>query len=242
MMIKIFKNPAELSFEFCNELMKKSSQKGKCFIALCGGSTPKIIFQTLSEHFKDRIQWNKIHLFWSDERCVSPDDSESNYGMAKQYLLDFISIPEENIHRIKGENEPGLEAVRYSEEINNVVNSINGLPSFDLVVLGIGEDGHTASIFPDQMHLLNSQNICEVAIHPSNGQKRITLTGSTINNSDTVIFIVTGNSKAGILYKIIEEKKKIYPAEFIKPVSGNLKYFIDEEASQLLEKKPDLTH
>jgi 6-phosphogluconolactonase len=236
MMIRIFKNPAELSFEFCDELMKISCQKGKCFIALSGGSTPKIIFQTLSEHFKDRIQWNKIHLFWSDERCVSPDDSKSNYGMAKQYLLDFINIPEENIHRIKGENEPELEVVRYSEEIKNIVDSKNGLPSFDLVMLGIGEDGHTASIFPDQMHLLNSQNICEVAVHPISGQKRITMAGSTINNSDEVIFLVTGRSKAEILKKILEDQNKIYPAAFIKPINGEFKYFIDEEASGLLNK------
>jgi 6-phosphogluconolactonase len=236
-MIKIFKNTAELSFEFCDELMKISSQKVKCFIALSGGSTPIIIFQTLSEKYKEKIHWDRIHLFWSDERCVPPDNSESNYGMTKEYLLDFISIPEENIHRIKGEYEPEQEAVRYSKEIKNIVDSKNGLPSFDLVVLGIGEDGHTASIFPDQMYLLNSQNICEVAVHPISGQKRITLTGSTINNSDEVIFLVTGRSKADILKKILEDRNKIYPAEFIKPIHGKLKYFIDEEAFGLLNKK-----
>jgi 6-phosphogluconolactonase len=91
-MIRIFKDTKELSLEFCDELMKISSQKEKCFIALSGGSTPKIIFHSCSEHFKDKIQWYKIYLFWSDERCVSPDDSESNYGMAKQYLLNYINI------------------------------------------------------------------------------------------------------------------------------------------------------
>ena len=104
-------------------------------------------------------------------------------------------------------------------------------------MLGIGEDGHTASIFPDQMHLLNSQKICDVAIHPSTGQKRITMSGRVINNSDAVIFLVTGKSKAVILKEILEEKKKIYPAEFINPVSGNLNYFVDEEASSLLDKQ-----
>ena len=236
-MIRIFKDTKELSLEFCDELMKISSQKEKYFIALSGGSTPKIIFQTLSEHFKEKIHWYKIHLFWSDERCVPPDDSESNYGMAKQYLLNYINIPEENIHRIIGENEPELEAIRYSEEIKNIVNSKNGLPSFDLVMLGIGEDGHTASIFPDQMHLLNSNKICDVAVHPLSGQKRITLTGSTINNSDEVIFLVTGESKRTILKKILKEQNKIYPAAFIKPINGKLKYFIDEEAAELLNKK-----
>lgn len=236
-MIRIFKDSKELSLEFCDELMKISSQKEKCFIALSGGSTPKIIFQTLSEHFKEKIHWNNIHLFWSDERCIPPDDSESNYGMAKQYLLNYINIPEENIHRIIGEDEPEQEAVRYSKEINNIVNSLNDLPSFDLVMLGIGEDGHTASIFPDQMFLLDSPKICDVAVHPLSGQKRITLTGSTINNSDEVIFLVTGESKTDIFRKIIEENKKIYPAEFINPLFGELKYFVNEEAAALLNKK-----
>ena len=234
-MIRIFNDTKELSLGFCNELMKISSQKGKCFIALSGGSTPKIIFQTLSEHFKEKIHWNKIHLFWCDERCVPPDDSESNYGMTKKFLIDVTDIPEENVHRIIGENEPEQETVRYSEEIKNNVVSKNGLPSFDLVMLGIGEDGHTASIFPDQMQLLSSNKICDVAAHPLSGQKRITLTGKVINNSDKVIFLLTGRSKADILRKIIEENKKIYPAEFINPVNGELKFFVDDEAGELLK-------
>jgi len=236
-MIKIFKDSRELALEFCNELNGISFKKEKCFIALSGGSSPKIIFRILAEQYKEKIHWDRIHLFWCDERCVPPDNSDSNYGMTKQYLLDFISIPEENIHRIVGENEPEHEAVRYSKEIEKIVDSKNGLPSFDLVMLGIGEDGHTASIFPDQMHLLDSKKICDVAVHPINGQKRITVTGSTINNSDEVIFIVTGRSKADILKKILEDQNKIYPAAFIKPINGKLKFFIDEEASGLLNKK-----
>jgi 6-phosphogluconolactonase len=234
-MIQIFKNNRDLSSHFSDELMTISVQKEKCFIALSGGSTPKIIFQTLSEHFKEKIRWNKIHLFWCDERCVPPDDSESNYGMTKKFLIDFTDIPEENVHRIIGENEPEQEAVRYSKEIKNNVVSKNELPSFDLVMLGIGEDGHTASIFPDQMQLLSSNKICDVAVHPFSGQKRITLTGKVINNSDKVIFLLTGKSKADILRKIIEENKKIYPAEFINPVNGELKFFVDDEAAELLK-------
>lgn len=230
-MLRVFKNKEELSSEFCNELQWISVNKRKIFIALSGGNTPKIIYDKLAKNYKDSIDWSRVHLFWSDERCVPPDDAESNYGMTKKYLLDHIEIPEENVHRIKGENEPEAEAKRYSDEIVNKVTIANGLPKFDLVMLGLGEDGHTASIFLDQMHLLKSKNICDVAIHPSSKQKRITITGKVINNSGRVIFLVTGKNKADIIKKVIDEKKQIYPAEFINPVSGELLYFLDAEAS-----------
>jgi 6-phosphogluconolactonase len=182
------------------------------------------------------MDWERIHLFWGDERCVPPDQEESNYGMTQKYLLNFIDIPEKNIHRVKGEYNPEKEAERYSKDIVKGVSSENGLPGFDLIMLGLGEDGHTASIFPDQMHLLNSDKVCEVSTHTSTGQKRITLTGNVINNSKRIIFLVTGKSKAEILKKIINEKKKIYPAEFIEPVNGNLDFFIDSDAAELLDK------
>ena len=236
-MLKVFKNKTDLAFTFCEELLKLSKTKSEFVLSLSGGSTPRIIFETIANDYGEKIKWDKLHLFWSDERCVPPTDDESNFGMTKKYLLDYIKIPEENIHRIMGESDPQFEAKRYSDEIEKTVNLVNGIPKFDLIMLGIGEDGHTASIFPDQMHLLNSQKICDVAIHPSTGQKRITMSGRVINNSDAVIFLVTGKSKAVILKEILEEKKKIYPAEFINPVSGNLNYFVDEEASSLLDKQ-----
>lgn len=236
-MIKVFQSKSELANYFCEELYKLSISKAKIFIALSGGSTPKIIFEVLASNYKEKIKWEKLHLFWSDERCVSPEDDESNFRMTKKYLLDHIEIPEGNIHRIKGENDPKIEAERYAQEIEKTVSSANGFPRFDLVMLGIGEDGHTASIFPDQMHLLDSDKICDVAIHPSTGQKRVTMTGRVINNSNAVIFLITGKSKAVILKEILEEKKKIYPVEFINPLSGNLHYYIDKEASALLDKR-----
>lgn len=236
-MIKVFKNKSELAISFCEELLRLSEAKEKFFLSLSGGSTPGIIFKTLAYVYKQKIKWDNLHLFWSDERYVPPENDESNYGMTKKFLLDFVDIPEENVHRIKGEDDPELEARRYSNEIQKTVSSVNAFPKFDLVMLGIGEDGHTASIFPDQMHLLNSDKICEVAVHPSTQQKRITMTGKVINNSDTVIFLITGKSKAEILKSILEEKKKIYPAEFIMPVYGKLEYYIDSEAAEFLDKK-----
>ena len=236
-MIDIFKDKTKLAEAFCEELLLLSANRDKVFLALSGGSTPKIVFQTLVKDYKSKINWNKIHLFWGDERCVPPDDEESNFGMTKKFLLDSISIPEENIHRIRGENNPDAEAKRYSEEIVKYVPLKKGIPSFDIVMLGIGEDGHTASIFPNQMQLLNSDNFCEVAVHPQSGQKRVTLTGRVINNAKEVIFLVTGKNKSQIIKKILVKKSRKFPAEFIQPVEGNLKYFIDSEASQLLGKE-----
>ncbi|MBE0572530.1 MAG: 6-phosphogluconolactonase [Ignavibacteriaceae bacterium] len=236
-MIEVFQSKSELANYFCEELYKLSISKAKIFIAFSGGSTPKIIFEVLASNYKEKINWDKLHLFWSDERCVPPDDDESNFGMTKKCLLNFIDIPQKNVHHINGKNDPEKEAISYSEEIKKIVPFKNKYPLFDLVMLGIGEDGHTASIFPDQMHLLDSDKICDVAIHPSTGQKRITMTGKVINNSDAIRFLVTGESKADILKKIIEEKKEIYPAEFINPLNGNLNYYVDEEASSLLDKR-----
>ncbi len=207
------------------------------YLALSGGSTPKIIFQTLAEMYKEKINWSKIHLFWGDERCVPPESDESNYGMTKKYLLDYIDIPKKNVHPVDGNNIPEEETVRYSDEIKNIVRVKNGFPKFDLVILGIGEDGHTASIFPDQMSLLNSEKICEVAVHPGSGQKRITLTGKVINNAEEIIFLITGESKANIVKELFskdEIKVKKYPAANISPGNGTLEFFMDENAAKLL--------
>jgi 6-phosphogluconolactonase len=236
-MLKIFNNKSELASSFCERFLKLSDSKENFFLALSGGNTPAIIYEMLSKEYKQKIDWCKIHLFWSDERSVHPDDKESNFGLTKRLLLDFIDIPEENVHRIKGENNPELEAERYSEEISKIVNTKNGLPKFDLVMLGLGEDGHIASIFPDQMEVLSSVKICEVTVYPSTGQKRITLTGNVINNSEQVSFLVTGRNKSEIIKKVLLEKKKIYSAEFILPVYGKLEYYIDSEAAELLDKK-----
>lgn len=233
-MINIYKDKHELAIAFCEELLKLRKNQEQFNIALSGGSTPKIIFEELSKNYKDKFDWNEIHFYWGDERCVPPDDTESNYGMTKKYLLDHINIPRENIHRIKGENDPVIEAERYSDEIKILVNSKNGLPNFDLVMLGLGEDGHTASIFPDQMNLLHSEKICEVATHPSTGQKRITLTGKVINNSRAVTFLATGEGKSETLKKVLKEKDERLPATYIQPFNGSLKYFVDESAARLL--------
>ena len=238
--VKIFPTPYELAEKFAKELVNmitESAKKKKSFsVALSGGSSPELLFSVLGDHFSNSAPWEYVHFFWGDERCVSPDNAESNYGMTSRKLLEKINIPSSNIHRIKGEDDPEKEASRYSEEISDYTGKRDGLPLFDLIILGLGEDGHTASIFPGHKELLNSDKICEVAVHPVTLQKRITLTGRVINNADSVTFLVTGKKKADIVEKIIKKNASAlnFPASYIVPVYGVLRWFIDEDAGRLL--------
>eukprot|EP00903_Cladosiphon_okamuranus_P000452 g450.t1 len=157
---------------------------------------------------------------------------ESNYGMTKQLLFNHVDLPEENIHRVIGEADPTAEAIRYSAEISDNTEASEGYPVFDLVILGMGSDGHTASIFPHQMDLLKSEKFCAVADHPESGQQRITLTGPVINRAKAVAFLVTGESKQEKVSAILgrEEGATQFPAAHIMPQSGDLHWFMDEAA------------
>ena len=152
--------------------------------------------------------------------------------MTKDYLLDNIRIPQSNIHRIHGEEQPEGESRRYTKHLQNSVNNHNGWPQFDLIILGLGSDGHTASIFPDQMQLLTAGQSCEVATHPESGQKRITMTGSVLNNARNVAFLVTGESKREKVHAIMNQtaEAESYPANFIRP-AGNLYWYLDRAAA-----------
>jgi 6-phosphogluconolactonase len=156
--------------------------------------------------------------------------------MTRKKLLEKIDIPFSNIHRIRGEMDPEKEAARYSREILSLTDNRDGMPLFDLILLGLGDDGHTVSIFPENMELIVSDKICEVAVHPVSFQKRITLTGRVINNSVSVRFLVTGKRKAEIVEKIINNNPSAgnYPASLIIPLHGELIWHIDIEASGLL--------
>jgi len=205
-------------------------------IVLSGGSTPELIYSVIGDHFSKSIKWENVHFFWGDERCVPPDNPESNFGMTHRSLLKKIKIPASNLHRIRGENDPVKEAFRYSREIDEHTRKREGLPLFDLIILGLGEDGHTASIFPSDATVMESERICEVVSHPLSMQKRITLTGRIINNAYKVTFIVTGRKKAEIVKKIINKCPSVQnlPAFRIVPVYGALSWFLDKGAASLL--------
>jgi 6-phosphogluconolactonase len=238
--IRIFPSPYILAEKFAEELVimiTESAKKKKPFcIALSGGTTPELMFSILGGYFSKSAPWEYVHFFWGDERCVPPDDPESNYKMTRRKLLEKIDIPSVNIHRVRGEDDPEMEASRYSEEIIDHTIKRDGLPVFDMIMLGLGEDGHTASIFPDNIELFSSEKICKVAFHPVTMQKRITLTGKVINNADCVSFLVTGKKKADIVKKVVKRNPVAvnFPASYIVPVYGLLSWFVDEEAGRLL--------
>jgi len=234
MKLKIYQDKKEVAKQFSKFLVNFISEKDVVHIALSGGSTPKIVFDELASNYTDKIDWEKVHLYWGDERCVPPTDYASNYKMTFEHLLSKISIPKENIHRILGENEPLGEALRYSNLLETNLECVNGIPEFDLVILGMGDDGHTASIFPYEIGLWSSKLHCVVATHPDSGQKRVSINGNVINQAKVVAFLVTGDSKAEKVKEIInkEGNYKDYPASLVKPKSNVLLWFLDKFASK----------
>lgn len=240
--VKIFPSPYEMAEKFAEEMVQMindSAKNSKPFsVALSGGSTPELLFSVLGDHFSRSANWESVHFFWGDERCVPPDHPESNYGMTKRKLISKIEIPVLNIHRIRGEDDPQKEALRYSEEISLNTRKRKEVPLFDLVLLGLGEDGHTASIFPGHLDLFDSDKVCEVAFHPVTLLKRITITGKVINNADNVIFLVTGKNKETIVEKILKNNQSAqnYPASYVVPAYGRLSWYLDQEAGKLFNR------
>lgn len=232
MKLKIYKDKQEVAEQFSEFLTKRIKRSnGQLNISLSGGSTPKIVFDHLADNFS-QLEWSKVNFFWGDERCVPPENEESNYKMTVDHLFSKIDVPEENIYRIKGENTPTGEAATYGETLSKVLPVVNGVPEFDLIILGMGGDGHTASIFQSNIHLWDSHNNCEVAVHPDSGQKRVTITGKVINQAKEVVFLVTGADKKEKVATILkgDEISKSYPAGLVNPSSGNLYWYLDEAA------------
>ncbi len=225
---------AALAERFCHWL---NSSVGKRTMALSGGSTPSVFFQTLARKAQlISLPWDRLHLFWGDERCVPPDHPESNYGMTRQLLLSRVPIPATNVHRIFGENEPEKEARRYAREMKQYVPmSANGLPRFDWILLGLGSDGHTASLFPGDIPKVEPDGLCAVTIHPASGQRRITISMPVIKNAGRVSFLVTGKQKATIVRRIVNaDTAALYPAAYVQPDKGQLEWWLDKAAARLL--------
>ncbi len=235
--IEIFNTIEELAEFLGNFWMQKTDNliEGEFYsIALSGGSTPIKIFNYLSENFNTKIEWNKIRFFWGDERCVPPTNTDSNYKLANDYLFSKIELNEANIFRMRGEKNPEEEAISHSKILEDNLPKENGSPKFDFVLLGLGEDGHTASIFPHQIELFSSPNHCEVAEHPTSGQRRITITGNIINNSEMVVIVAVGKNKANRVYEIVNQTEiaKNYPASMVNPNNGIVNWFLDVESSR----------
>lgn len=226
----------ETAADFASFLKEKLEATDILHVALSGGSTPKLLFDYMASHLHD-FPWERLHLYWGDERCVPPNDAESNFRMTDEHLLSKVPIPQENIHRIKGENDPEHEAVRYAQLLENTLPKENQLPVFDIIMLGMGEDGHTASIFPHESHLLTVEKVCAVGTHPESGQKRVTLSGPTIKNATCICFLVTGKGKQEKLSAIYHESKEAehYPAFHIAQGHPNVLWFVDNAAAALIQ-------
>jgi 6-phosphogluconolactonase len=235
-----FKSTDELANSLSENVIKharESIQAGNPFnLALSGGSTPRLLFEKIASTTVDPGLWEQVNFYWVDERCVPPDHPESNYRMTDETLFRPLSLSYSHVHRVMGEKESHTEAERYEALLRSRLPAREGLPCFDLILLGMGTDGHTASIFPDRLDLLRSRRTCEVARHPETGQQRITLTGPVINNANRICFMITGTNKASVLASILEEHigSEKYPATHIKPAGGTLEWYLDEEAAQLL--------
>lgn len=236
--VLIFDNAEKLAEEFTHHFISLMNlSAGDFHVALSGGSTPKIWFKNLIKNHKEGIDWSRIHFYWGDERCVKPNDDDSNYGMTKKYLLDHINIPKENIHRIFGELIPDEAVDLFEKELYNILIQGDEVPVFDLIILGMGADGHTASIFPDQIELWDSDQFCLVAKHPETGQQRISLTGKVINKSRSIAFLVTGKNKADKIMEILYNRKGLdnYPAGRVAPENNNLYWFLDKAAASRIQ-------
>ena len=202
-------------------------------IAVSGGNTPALMFDLWANEYLDITPWNRMKIYWVDERCVPPEDSDSNYGMMRNLLLGIAPIPYENVFRIRGEAKPVKEAVRYSELVKQQLPYRLGWPEFDIVLLGAGDDGHTSSIFPGQENLLTSTSSYVVRIHPCNGQKRIAMTGYPILNARHVIFLITGKNKADVVEEICNSGDT-GPAAYIAHHAQNVELFIDKGAASYI--------
>ena len=238
--LKIYKDKQEVAEQFSSYFADKQKDKDAFYVALSGGSTPKIVFDVLVEKFSDKVDWSKVHFYWGDERCVSPTDDESNYKMTVEHLFSKIKVPKENLNRILGEKSPEGEALRYANLLEMDLDRVEEVPQFDLVILGMGDDGHTASIFPHEIELWDSEDHCVVATHPDSGQKRVSINGKVINTAKEVAFLVTGASKAEKVKAVVEktEGSEAYPASLVNPALGNLLWFLDEAAAARLNQNP----
>lgn len=238
--IKIFETTGSLAQNVAqllsNDIKAKLTGAKSVHVALSGGGTPMIMFRELAHYYNDVIPWRSVHFYWGDERCVMPIHPDSNYGMAKMHLFNYVGALAGNIHRIKGEADPELEVVRYAEELSVFVDKKNDLPSFDILFLGMGQDGHTASLFPHQLELYDSPDLCVVASQAKTEQKRITITGKVIHNAQKIYLLVTGTNKAKTLSHIINKREDYlqYPIAQVLQNRPDTNILLDEAAASLL--------
>ena len=232
MNLQILATPEDLARAAAQLFVARSSeavaQRGVSTIALSGGSTPKLLYQLLAdpnESFREQVPWPRIHFFWTDERHVPPDHPESNYRMANEAMLAHVPVTSDNVHRVMSENPNAAEAAEQYE--------LAVPPRFDLILLGLGTDGHTASIFPGSKVLHETKRLVAAPWVEELKSYRITMTLPLINNASSVVFLVSGTEKAEIVREVLGGSKR-YPAQKVRPTNGELIWMLDREAADKL--------
>ncbi len=218
------------------------ARQGQFTVALAGGSTPKAMFALLaSEPYRSSIHWAQVYLFWGDERCVPPEHADSNYRMTKEALLEPVGVPPQNVFRMRGEADPARAAREYSAQLQQLFQT-DSWPRFDLVFLGMGADGHTASLFPgtSALHAAADAIAVENYVEKLNAY-RLTLTAATINQAQAIVFLVGGADKAATLQAVLEGpyQPDLYPSQLIQPVNGTLTWIVDKAARGLSQESPE---
>jgi 6-phosphogluconolactonase len=236
-LIEIFPTPETLADAVARHIVVRAdgaiATAGRFTLALSGGATPRETYARLAtDDFARWVDWERVHVLWGDERCVPPDDPRSNYRMAKEALLDRVPIPPAQIHRIRGEDDPEQAAADYERELRALL----GDGGLDLALLGMGEDGHTASLFPGQAAVQETARWVVPVYAPQMKMWRITLTPALLNQSRNVIFVVAGAGKAHRLLQVLEGPftPELQPAQAIHPVQGRLIWMLDQAAGSQL--------
>jgi 6-phosphogluconolactonase len=213
------------------------SERGRFAVALSGGNTPKELYTMLAnEPYADQIDWERVHLFWADERCVPPEHGDSNYKLAQELLISRVTIPRENIHRIKGEEGAEQAAAAYERDLKAYFGD-GGWPTFDLVILGAGEDGHTASLFPGAFQAMENSRLAAPVFLGTQKKDRVTLTLPVFNHARQVLFLVGGPSKQRIVRSILQEgNPDRLPAGLVRPAAGICTWFLGEDAAASLSR------
>jgi 6-phosphogluconolactonase len=236
--IKIFKSIDELSLAAAQLFSESASQaiaaRGRFLAALSGGGTPGHLYQLLAgAPYRDQIDWQKTHIFWGDERCVPRDDPGNNYFQARRALLDHVNIPADHVHRVQSDLVPARAALDYARTLKQFSAPPLNWPRFDLVLLGMGDDGHTASLFPGSAVEMSEPVIAVTANYQGRPAERVSLTPLVFNSARRIIFLISGLSKAVTLTRVLGDvsKMELLPAQRIQPAEGELLWLVDEAAA-----------
>lgn len=224
---------------FVEQSARSIVERNRFLVALNGGNTPIRLFRLLAANFRDNVDWSKVHVFWGDERCVPPEDAGSSYGQAWDVLLRYLPMPSSNIHRIKGELGPAEASKDYSLILKGFASPPLEWPRFDLIYLGMGEDGHTASLFPGSPVDISEPTLPVTAHYQDRPANRVTLTPIVFNSARTIALMATGEKKAVTLAEVLSNSyhPEHYPAQRIEPTDGRLIWLVDKDAASRLPKE-----